>query len=535
MEVADVKKKGREKLEAEQVRLDLGEIGVDGWGDQGGDADVQEGIAASERAARVKSPDREQIVWRTVDVEKLVAEDHLVRAIWELVNSLDLSGFFSKIKAVDGGAGRPAWDPRVLISLWVYGYSDMVNSGREIARLCEYHPAYQWLTGLGEINYHTICDFRVDHKEEMDKLFTELLGVLMTEGLITLDRITQDGTKIKAYASAKSFKREEKLRECLQLAEEHIKELDSVGEEELGRRKAAARKRVVRETKQKAERALKELKQVRAAKSGEKAKKEARASITDPEARKMKQSDGGFAHSYNVQIDTDAANKIIVAVGVTQAGNDYKELEKGIDQVEKNVGQLPRQVLVDGGYTDADNIIAMGNRGIDLIGSFGNKHENMAAHFGVAEGFRRENFIYDAPSDTYTCPVGNILYYKGDQIEGRLINHRYQADWADCKACPHKRECSPKTKRRGRSIMRSELRPEVAAFAEKMETAEAKAISKHRGPVAEFPNAWIKEKFNLRQFRLRGLAKVGLEVLWASLTYNVQQWRRLCWRPKLAV
>ncbi len=66
-----------------------------------------------------------------------------------------------------------------------------------------------------------------------------------------------------------------------------------------------------------------------------------------------------------------------------------------------------------------------------------------------------------------------------------------------------------------------------------METDEAKAIYKQRGEVAEFPNAWIKEKFGLRQFRLRGIVKVGIEALWACFTYNIKLWIRLCWKGRL--
>ena len=75
---------------------------------------------------------------------------------------------------------------------------------------------------------------------------------------------------------------------------------------------------------------------------------------------------------------------------------------------------------------------------------------------------------------------------------------------------------------------------EVRQFREKMQTPQAREIYKQRAPVAEFPNAWIKDKTGLRQFRLRGVAKAGLEALWACLTYNVAQWTRLCWRPGLA-
>jgi transposase len=147
-----------------------------------------------------------------MNVERLVAEDHEVRAVWEFVGRMDLSGYDEEMDAVEGEAGRCALDPRLMISLWIYAYSKGVSSAREISRLCESDSAYQWLTGIEPINYHTLSDFRVDHKEALDELFTEILGLLSAEGLISLERVMHDGTKVKACASADTFRREERVR-----------------------------------------------------------------------------------------------------------------------------------------------------------------------------------------------------------------------------------------------------------------------------------------------------------------------------------
>jgi hypothetical protein len=111
------------------------------------------GVGAEEREPRLKRVNREQMVLRAVDVEKLIEADHAARAIWELVGGLNLSAFRAVIESVEGEAGRPAFDPRLLISLWIYAYSEGVSSAREIERRCEYHPAYQWLTGLEAVNH----------------------------------------------------------------------------------------------------------------------------------------------------------------------------------------------------------------------------------------------------------------------------------------------------------------------------------------------------------------------------------------------
>jgi Transposase DDE domain len=255
-------------------------------------------------------------------------------------------------------------------------------------------------------------------------------------------------------------------------------------------------------------------------------------SESDPEARIMKQSDGGFAPSYNVQISTDAAAGIIVGVGVGQSGSDQGQLVKAIERVEENLGYLPSQVVVDGAFTTGETILAISEKGIDLIGSFAQDKEVSAGRFeqrGIAPDFRPEFFIYEASSDRYICPAGKTLTYLRKEQRGGRIRYSYQALASDCQTCAFKKQCCPEAQG-GRAIKRTELAPAVAEFKRKMETEEAKTIYRQRAQVAEFPNAWLKSKIGLRQFRLRGLIKVTIEGMWACLTYNIQQWIRLRWR-----
>ncbi|MCI0471141.1 MAG: transposase, partial [Candidatus Aminicenantes bacterium] len=175
---------------------------------------------------RLKHIDREQLLFRTVKIDNLIDDKHPAKAIWEFTGRLDLTPFYENIEAVEGVAGRRATDPRLLISLWIYALSQGIGSARKIAECCEYHPAFQWLAGTEEINYHTISDFRVDHKEALEKFFVEVVGILSAEGLVTLERVAHDGTKIKAYAGLDSFRREDKIRAHLAMAEEQLKILE---------------------------------------------------------------------------------------------------------------------------------------------------------------------------------------------------------------------------------------------------------------------------------------------------------------------
>jgi transposase len=489
------------------------------------------------RELRLKSVNRNQRVLWPVEIDRLVPEDHEVRAIWEFIGRLDLSVYHEEIGAIEGEAGRPAWDPRLMISLWVYAYSKGVSSGREICRLCETDPAYQWLTGMETVNYHTLCDFRVAHKKGLDELFIQILGLLSAEGLVTLERVMHDGTKVKACASGDTFRREERIKAHLKNAREQVERMgDPRVAEEMNPRVAKARQRAAREKQERLEKALEELGKIRASKTSSAEKQEVRASMSDPEARVMKQSDGGFAPAYNVQISTDAKEKIIVGVDVSQNGSDYGELVGAEERVEQNFGDAPEQMVVDGGYVSRENILAMKEKGVDLIGPMGVGQSQTAGQMkrrGVDPKFYPEFFSYDAVSDTYRCPAGKSLTPDGEEKRPGRTNYKYRASASDCRRCLFKEKCCPKITT-GRTIVRGVDDPVVAAHKEKMETEEAKQIYRQRGAVAEFPNAWIKEKIRLRQFRLRGMIKVRMETVWACLAYNIKQWTRLRWRIQWA-
>jgi transposase len=487
-----------------------------------------------QRRVRQKEINRQQLLLRPVEVEKLVDLGHPVRAIWELVGRLNLGPFYAEIESVEGVAGRPVWDPRLLISLWLYAYKDGVSSAREIARLCEYHPAYQWLTGLEVVNYHTLADFRIRHKEALDQLFIEVLGVLSHEGLVTLQRVMHDGTKVKAYASDKSFHRKATLQDHLRLAREQVEQMGDPESEELSQRVVKARQRALREKRQRLEEALKALGQIEAFRTKASEKEKARASSTDPEARVMLQAKGAYGPSYNVQISTDAQAKIIVGVGVTQSPTDAAQLEPAVDRVEANLDERPQQIVVDAGLMNQATMEAMTEKQVDLIGALPERGAivvNRLEQRGVSPEFYPQAFEYDASADRYRCPAGKVLLYETQERQGASLRRRYRAKPSECRVCEFQAQCCPGT-RRGRSLVRSEATPEMVAFQAKMETPEAQAIYKQRAGVAEFPNAWIKDKIGLRQFRLRGLAKVTLESLWACLTYNICQWIRLCWKPQ---
>ena len=495
---------------------------------------------ATQPPARFQAINRKQMVFRAVDVEQLLEPDHLARAIWEMTGRLDLSAYTTQVRAVEGRAGRSAIDPRLQIALWIHAYSEKVSSAREIERRCSHHPAYQWLMGCEVINHHTLSDFRIEHQQALDGLFAQLLAILSSEGLITLEQVVHDGTKVKAAASSQSFHRETTLRQHLAAAQERVRAMGDPRQEDSDRRTQVARQRAAREKVERLEQALEELKKVQAAPEGRADPAERRASETDPEARNMRQSDGGSAPSHNVQISTDAAHAIIVGASVTQEANDQQQLLPAVEEVKRQNGRAPEQMIVDDGYTTRENVLAAaGQQAWELIGT-GNVGAGAAEATarrldkrGVTPDFHPQNFSFDLATNTYTCPAGKTLPYRYTKHDRVGVERKaYRARAADCRACAFRQQCCPGAP--SRTLVHTENVPAVAAYIARMQADAARGAYRLRAPLAEFTNAWLKAKLGLRQFCVRGLQKVRCEVLWACLTYNIQQWSRLRWKVRLA-
>ena len=318
---------------------------------------------------RLVTADRAQLQLRPTDLESLIPADHRARAIWMFVERLELSRFYAGIQARGSEPGRPAIDPKLLLALWVYATSEGVGSARELARLCEQHDAYRWLCGGVGMNHHTLSDFRVAHGAALDELLTQVLGVMLHHGLVGLERVTQDGMRVRANAGAASFRREITLRRCVAAARAQVEALKDAGErpaDPRAARRAAAAARVAREREKRVTRALAELPAARAPKRGEAAKANARVSLTDPEARVMKMADGGYRPAYNVQLATAVEGRVIVGVQVTNAGTDHASLTPMRAEVERRTGQQPREYLVDGGFVELDNIAAAAAEGVTV-------------------------------------------------------------------------------------------------------------------------------------------------------------------------
>jgi len=415
---------------------------------------------------RLREPDRKQLILQAVDYETLISAEHPARAIWRVLEAMDLSRFCAPIKARENSPGRDATDPRVLLALWLYGLSEGVNSAREIARLCAEHVAYRWICGGVSINYHTLSDFRSGHGAALDELFTQVLGLLMHEHLITLSRVAQDGTRVRASAGAASFRRKARLKACARAAREHLKRLNAEAEQDPAQcsaRQRAAELRAAREYEQRCQRALEQAAKLGAhqaeAKNHPQRTTETRISTTDPEARVMKMADGGFRPAYNLQFATDTQSRMIVGVGACNAGTDSQQLAPMLDQIERRTGSVPGQHLVDGGYMNFAAVEQAAARGVE---------------------------VFVPPRENRTYHIDPLS--------------------------PQPRDSAA-----------------IAGYRQRMGSTEGKRIYLERAATAETVNADLKTWRGLDRLLVRGTGKVLIVATWSALAYNLLRAIKMDW------
>jgi len=408
---------------------------------------------------RLRRPNREQMLMRPCSLDELLPDGHDARLIWELVQTWDLSQFLDKIQARGEAPGRAATDPRLLIALWLYAATQGVAGGRELARLCEQHDAYRWLCGSVTVNYHMLNDFRVEHEEALKNLLTQMLAVLIHGELVTVTRIAQDGTRVRAGAGAKSFKRRDTIQPSLQQAQAHLEIIERQAKkaEDATERRRAAEARAMKRKIDRLNQSLAELTKLEQAKAEQKDKptkqNPPRASTTDPEARFMRMPDGGNRPAYNVQLAVDTKSRAIVGVDVTNAGSDAGLAEPMRDQVEEQTGRKVNDQLLDGGYVKLSDL------------------DRAAA---------------SDPAVTLYMPVPK----------------------------PRKKGTDPHQPKKTDSEA-------VVEWRQRMGTPEAKEIYKERASTIETVNAELKTERGLKPFRVRGLPKVRCVALWCALAYNI--------------
>ena len=415
-------------------------------------------------APRLLQPNRLQVELRASDLESLLAEDHRARLVWGYVVHQDLSRLIDSIKARGSKAGRAAIDPHILFALWLYATLDGVGSGREVARLVLEHDAYRWICGGVSVNYHALNDFRAGNEKLMDEMLTDNVAALAAVGAISLERVAQDGMRVRASAGAATFRREARLEEHLSQAGELVQTLKTQVQTDSGlakRQAQAAKLRGAREREERIRAALEQLPEVAATKKRNGSKTEARVSTTDADARVMKMGDGGFRPAYNVQFATTCEEQVIVGMDVVNIGSDMAQLAPMVEQVEQRQGRIPDEWLVDGGFPAHEQIEAVADK-----------------------------------TELY-APVPEPRAKKdeqGNEVEQEKDKHQPKPDDT----------------------------PAVAQWRARMASDEAKEIYKQRASTAECVNAQARNR-GLLQMPVRGLTKVRCVVGLFVLAHNLMR------------
>ena len=406
---------------------------------------------------RTREPCRIQVEIKFGAVDELVGPDHVVRTIDAIVGGLDLRPFERRWKAVEGRAGKPVTSPRMLLTLWIYAVSQGVGSAREIERRSRSDSAFAWIVADLKPSHDVIAAFRVQQGEAFSKLLTDVVTALIDKGALSIDVVAQDGTRIRANASAPSFRRKEALLELREQARTHVEAVLTRGDDP----EASATAQTARATKaldfqQRVEAALSTVEDLQVTTvAGE----NARASTTDADARVMKMADGGFRPAYNVQLavagDPTGGPSAIVGVRVTNVGSDLGSVTPMLDDVQARTGALPKKLLADANHSKLSCIEAAGQRGVDVI----------------------------APT---------MKKRKGAKAPDKSSRRKLRIDG-----------------------------PEVARWRVRMSTKEAKALYKQRAALVELKNAQIKSGFGLTQMPVRGLPRVLSTTLLYALAMNV--------------
>ncbi len=418
--------------------------------------------------ARVVVANRAQLSWDLINPDGWLAANHRARLVVGFVETLDLTVLYDKIEAREGTAGRPAADPAVLFALWFLATMDGVGSARELDRLTSQDLAYRWVACGVPVNYHGLADFRVAHADVLDALLTETLAAFMAEGLFEANEIVVDGTKIKASAGKSSYKRALRLDEAEAKAKARVVALKAEVEADpaaSSKRRQAARARGLSQTQERIEKARAKLAEIEAekAKRAERSPKEiaeqteARASLTDPQARRMRCADGAVRASYNVQIAATTDHGFVTAIMATDRRNDSDLVRPMVEESEQRLGRPIKRVLADTGFAQVDDIAALSSRP-------------------------------EAPVGVYIHPPRD----RTDVKPATLLRRQKQ------------REGEPQT---------------IKDWRQRMTSNEAEAVMKKRGRI-ERVNASFKNR-GFGTLLVRGLAKVQAIGLWHALAHNL--------------
>ena len=453
----------------------------------------------------VEGTNREQVLMFPAVMDDYVESDNPVRFVDAFVNQLELGPLgFSKVEPED--RGRPAYDPRDMLKLYIYGYVNEVRTSRKLERETKRNVEVMWLLRGLTPDHKTIANFRKENAGALPAVFREFTKVCRELNLFGCELVGIDGSKFRAVNSADRNFTEAKLKKRLQWIEEKIaKYLAALEAEDEHESKEAAdsaaelaAKIATLQERQVTYEGLK----TQMAESGEK-----QISLTDADARLMKGRQGHHV-SYNLQIAVDSKHKLVADFGVTNQGNDVNCLAELAQGAQQELGVKELKVCADRGYYNTAQIKECEEAGIEV-----HMERPQAAQ---TEGiFPLERFTYDATKDSYTCPAGKHLTYRTFDKEKQVRCYWTEA----CHGCPLKSQCT--TGKGPRKVKRAVGQDAADRMLQRV-TANPEFVAL-RKQLVEHPFGTIKRAMRQDHFLMRGQAKVRGETSLTLLAYNVKR------------
>ena len=436
----------------------------------------------------LRDMDREQMWLLPPSLDELLPQDHPARFVAEIVDALNKEDWSELGVDIDGDSmGAPAYHPRALLSVWLYGFMTGVRSCRKLEVACRDQIPYLWLTGWQHPDHNTLWRFYKGHRQSMRKLFERTVSTAVAMELVDLAVQAVDGTRVSSSASVNRSYDAAGLRGLLERLEGAIADLEA--QNEAGEDAAVTRlpeeladKKVLRE-------------QVRLAMADlASQKRHSRINLTDPEARVMKGRHGGIVAGYNA---------LLVPM---------------MEQSEETTGTKSQMTLADAGYFAASHLAECDRRGQQVVVS-------EARQRFLKDPYHKDRFTYDEHSDSFRCPQGQTLAFVRIQHVNGVPLRLYRAAGAICQVCPALRACT-KAKEIGRSLAIGPHDEVLRRHRAWMSTAAAKEAQRLRKQLVEPVFGIIKEQQGARRFLLRGLSNVTAEWTLLVTAFNL----RTLWR-----
>jgi len=425
--------------------------------------------------AYIRGEAREQTTMFPVTLDELIPADHICRVIEAFVDRLDVAklGF---VRAEPADTGRPGYDPRDLLKLYLYGYLQQVRSSRRLEAESQRNVEVMWLLGRVQPDYKSIAEFRRMHSQAVTDAGGELVRFARSVGLVRGETVAVDGSKFRAVSSAKSLRERDAVRR-------YLEQLDAADAQD---------EMVVDPSAVQA--ALEKLK-----------------SDPEPEARFMRTANG-FAPAYNVQTAVDTAHALIVAQKVTDEATDNRSLLPMAEAAKQAVGNPESlNVVADAGYSNGKQAEACESQGITPHVPANRAVNNQ----GGGSLFDRSQFHYDEKTDTFRCPASQTLTRK--QLQRHKTRVIYAGNAEVCGACAMKSRCTNAPQR----FLHRHLHEGVLQRMQQRATPEMMCL---RRSTVEHPFTSLKYRiFGHPRFLLRGVRGAQAEISLASMVYNLKR------------